>query len=419
MTAAAMDNTARVWKRSMVGRDPAEEHRASTPLELLFDLCFVVAVSQAAESLHRGLVDPAVSVHHSLIGYFTVFFAIWWAWMNFTWFASAYDTDDIPYRLLTFLQISGVLVLAAGVARAFNGDFAVITFGYVIMRVAMTAQWLRAAASHHEGRATAQRYALALVLTQIGWLGRLLLPDSTAYYTFVILVVLEVLTPYFSERKSRSTSWHPDHIAERYGLFTIIVLGECILRAFEAINEGITNDGVSAHLLVVAGSGLVIVFGLWWNYFRIPAGEMLKDNPSRSFLWGYAHYFLFASIAALGAGITVAAESGAAHDAVGHEAVTAFRLSDTGVGLVIGIPVGVALLLMTLVRALAFARRRADVIGCAAAALVVLAGASANAIGLEASLVSIAAIIAAKVAIGIVDTADEKLGHTTDAPSSA
>ena len=49
-----------------------------------------------------------------------VFFAIWWAWMNFTWFASAYDNDDVPYRLLTFVQIAGVLILAAGVAAAFG-----------------------------------------------------------------------------------------------------------------------------------------------------------------------------------------------------------------------------------------------------------------------------------------------------------
>ncbi len=89
----------RPWKRPMDGRDPREEHRASTPLELLFDLCFVVAVAQAAVQLAHGIEEnhtgPAV------VGFVAVFFAIWWAWMNFTWFASAYDTDDVPYRVLT------------------------------------------------------------------------------------------------------------------------------------------------------------------------------------------------------------------------------------------------------------------------------------------------------------------------------
>ena len=59
-----------------------------------------------------------------------VFFAIWWAWMNFTWFASAYDTDDDVYRITTLVQIAGALILAAGVPRAFaDGDFAVVTSG--------------------------------------------------------------------------------------------------------------------------------------------------------------------------------------------------------------------------------------------------------------------------------------------------
>ena len=81
----------------MAGRDPGEAHRASTPLELFFDLTFVVAVSQAASGLHHGLVEGHAG--DSLVGFPLVFFGIWWAWMNFTWFASAYDTDDDVYRI--------------------------------------------------------------------------------------------------------------------------------------------------------------------------------------------------------------------------------------------------------------------------------------------------------------------------------
>ena len=102
----------------MEGRDPDEPHRAATPLELFFDLCFVVAVAQAAVALHHELADGHLI--EGTVAYLMVFFAIWWAWMGFTWFASAYDTDDVLYRLLTFFQIAGVLVIAAGVPRAFE-----------------------------------------------------------------------------------------------------------------------------------------------------------------------------------------------------------------------------------------------------------------------------------------------------------
>ena len=99
-------------------RDRDEQDRSATPLELLFDLCFVVAVAQAADQLHHALVEGHIA--DGVVSYGSVFFTIWWAWMNFTWFASAYDTDDVPYRLLTLLQIGGVLLLAAGVADGFD-----------------------------------------------------------------------------------------------------------------------------------------------------------------------------------------------------------------------------------------------------------------------------------------------------------
>ena len=141
-------------------RDPGEEHRSSTPLELLFDLCFVVAVAvgQAAARLHHAVGEA--HVFHGLVGYAMVFFAIWWAWMNFSWFASAYDQDDVLYRLLTLMQMCGVLVLATGVDAAFNHeDFTRVTAGYVIMRIPMTLQWLRAAAGDPVRRTVALRYA--------------------------------------------------------------------------------------------------------------------------------------------------------------------------------------------------------------------------------------------------------------------
>src|SRR4051794_9712807 len=106
--------------QGLPGRDTTEAHRTSTPLELLVDLCFVVAVAQAAASLHHAVAEDHVS--QAILGYVTVFFAIWWAWMNFTWFASAYDNDTVVFRIGVFVQITGVLILAAGVPRAFAGD---------------------------------------------------------------------------------------------------------------------------------------------------------------------------------------------------------------------------------------------------------------------------------------------------------
>src|SRR5829696_395522 len=101
----------------MGGRDPHQSHRTATPLELLFDLTFVVAFGIAADELAHFLAEGHVPA--GLVGFGFATFAISWAWIQFSWFASAYDTDDWIFRLLTLLQMVGVLVLALGIADVF------------------------------------------------------------------------------------------------------------------------------------------------------------------------------------------------------------------------------------------------------------------------------------------------------------
>src|SRR5262245_40198665 len=140
-------------RRPMPARTIDEPHRVASQLELLFDLTFVVAVAGVTAQLAHSIDDG-----HALGGilpFLEVFFAIWWAWMNFTWFASSYDNDDVPYRLLTLVQMAGVLVLAAGVPRAAeDGDFRLVTIGYITMRLGLVALWLRAGREDPPTRAT-------------------------------------------------------------------------------------------------------------------------------------------------------------------------------------------------------------------------------------------------------------------------
>jgi low temperature requirement protein LtrA len=298
-------DTASPWYRPMRARRADESHRASTPLELLFDLCFVVAVAQAAAELHHAVAEGHLGA--GLLGYVTVFFAIWWAWMNFSWFATAYDTDDVPYRLTTLVQIAGGLVLAAGVTPAFEGEhFAIITYGYVIMRLAMVAQWLRAARGDAAHRPIALAYAVGITVVQIGWLLRLLLPDSLFLPSFVVLVLAELAVPAIAERRGEPV-WHAEHIAERYGLFTLIVLGESVLSATVALEAAFTQTDHPAGLVTLGIAGLVILFAMWWIYFEQPAHERLT-SLKMSMRWGYGHILVFASAAAVGAGLAVAVD---------------------------------------------------------------------------------------------------------------
>jgi low temperature requirement protein LtrA len=308
------------WYRPMVARATDEEHRTATVLELLFDLCFVVAVASAASALHHEVAEDHVG--DGVIGYASVFFAIWWAWMNFTWFASAYDTDDVAYRLTTLVQIAGALILAAGVPEAMDGgDFAVITVGYVVMRLAMVAQWLRAAGSDPPHRRSALRYAVGIAVLQVGWVLRLFLPEGPGYAGFLVLVAAELAIPIWAERAA-PTTWHPRHIAERYGLFTLIVLGECVLASTLAIQMALEEDAALADLATTAAGGLLTVFGMWWLYFAKESHEFLTSLRV-AIVWGYGHYLVFASAAAVGAGLAVNVDYLTDHAAIGARGAAA------------------------------------------------------------------------------------------------
>ncbi|MGW5724095.1 low temperature requirement protein A [Amycolatopsis sp. NPDC003865] len=299
------DSRLRVWYRPMRSRDSGEHHRVATPLELLFDLCFVVAVGQAAASLHHALAEGHAA--HGVTSFAMVFFAIWWGWLNFSWFASAFDTDDVPYRLATLVQIAGGLTVAAAVSSAFEGDFRLMVVGYVLMRLALVFQWLRAARSDPGCRPTALRYATGIAAVQVLWVAYLWLPTGIRLVAFVVFAVLEMAVPVWAESR-HGTTWHPHHIAERYGLFTLIVLGEVILSATNAIKEGTAEPGHTGALVSLAAAGLVLVFAMWWLYFDRPGHARLVRRPTMftSMSWGYGHYFIFASAAAVGAGLEVA-----------------------------------------------------------------------------------------------------------------
>ncbi|MFE9427659.1 low temperature requirement protein A [Kitasatospora sp. NPDC006697] len=293
--------------RPMRPRRRDEPHRVATSLELFFDLCFVVAVSQAGRELAGTLAEG----HHAgtaVLRYALAFFALWWAWMNFTWFASAYDCDDVPYRLTTLVQITGALIFAAGIPRLFaDADFAVTIAGYVVMRLAQVTQWLRAARGERgEARRMARSYALGIALVQAGWVVLLFLPKAAVNWCLPIGALAELAVPALAERRVRSP-WHPHHIAERYGLFTLIVLGETVSAATIAVQSAVDEHEAVHELIPIAVGGLLVCFAAWWIYFATPIHQHLRGNR-QAFLWGYGHYLVFGSAAAIGAGLEVAVE---------------------------------------------------------------------------------------------------------------
>lgn len=354
----------------MGGRDPHEKHRAATPLELFFDLTFVIAFGVAGSQFAHEIAEAHVVP--GLLGFAFAMFAVIWAWINFTWFASAYDTDDWVFRLVTMLQIVGVLILTMGIEPMFHSiveghhvDNRVIVAGYVLMRLALVAQWIRASRQDPARRDTCLRYAKYLAAVQLGWIAVLVFETDvpTTFLLVIPLIALEMLTPYAAERKDR-TPWHAHHIAERYGLLAIIALGECLIGAIETLRAIVANHGWSVDAALVGFGGTALAFGMWWVYFMLPAGRALHIRRHRSFLFGYGHIPIFAAIAATGAGLHVAAYY------IDHEAHISAATAVTS----IAIPVAVFKVALTWLYSAMMGPDR-TVIAVAAGVVVVLAGA--------------------------------------------
>jgi low temperature requirement protein LtrA len=238
----------------------------------------------------------------------------------------------------------GVIILALGLPQVFHSidegrpvDNSVTVAGYVVMRVAMLFLWLRAARQDPPRRRACQTYAVTIGVAQIGWVLLLIVADSTVGEFFAwgaLLLVIELAGPVVAERRKGGTPWHAHHIAERYGLLTIITLGEGVIGTVASLGAVVESQGwtLDAALVAVAGTGLT--FGLWWMYFTVPSAEVLHVHRERLFPWGYGHMLIFGSIAATGAGLHVAAYY------IGHEA----HIDATATVLTVAVPLAVYVL---------------------------------------------------------------------------
>ncbi|MCB2128979.1 MAG: low temperature requirement protein A [Rhodobacteraceae bacterium] len=297
-------------------RDASEPHRAATTLELFFDLVSVIAIAAVTAGFHHAIAEGHGLEY--LPRFVFLFLAIWWAWMNFTWFASAFDNDDRLYRILVMVIMTGALIFAGGAEGIFQTlDFGIGLLGWVVMRIGMIGLWLRAGAGNPDYRRTAFRYALGIAGAQVCWCAMYFLtdPGSPAFFAAgALCFLIEWSVPPYAERAG-NTPFHRHHIIERYGLLMIIALGEVVLSVAHGFGL-LYGDHSQLTVAVVSLSALVIVFALWWVYF-CEAEPLPTREFNAVFIWGYGHVFVYMATAALGAALA------ASIDVAGHQAHTA------------------------------------------------------------------------------------------------
>lgn len=270
-----------------------EEGRTVSFLELFSDLVYVALVAVAAHELAAHLEWRAV-------GEFVVIFSLTWiAWLNGAAGHDLHGREDLRTRFFTFLQMLLVALLAvyAGGGAEGRTGFA-LTFGLLFALHG----WLRLTV-HRRSAARYRRagrvYLLLPLLSMVAMLSSVMLPAPAQLWAWAGIVALWVGASLFPARPGGApeTAVVAHSFVERFGLFTIVVLGEVV---FGVVN-GLSGSGRDVRTVVAGLLALGVGFGLWWTYFDLTGRRLPRPGRSGLALWIPLHLPLTLSVAAAGA----------------------------------------------------------------------------------------------------------------------
>jgi low temperature requirement protein LtrA len=318
--------------RLVAGADPS---RKVTWLELFFDLIFVAAVAQVGEPLREDYTLDGI------VRYGVLFVLIWWAWIGNSVFATRFSTDDGLQRALTLVQMFAVAAMAANASEALDSrSSAGFAAAYAALRAVLVAQYWRARRIAR-ARGLATRYFAGHGVAAALWLVSAFIPAPARFVVWIVALAIDLGTPWMAVAHSVEVPPDAAHLPERFGLFTLILLGESVI----AVMQGMKSQ---ENWSVAAGSsaflGMAIAFMLWWWYFdgASAASEQhvrTRADALRFHVWSYAHLPLYLGIAIAGAGIERIVHLGTAAELHGAD------------GLVLSLALAMAMIALTAIAA--------------------------------------------------------------------
>ncbi len=224
--------------------DDGREHHASW-IELFFDLVFVFVIAELSHHLEE---------HLSVTGFLefaALFVPCWWAWVLFTFYADRFDTDDVIHRLLMLTGMLAIVFLGVNIHNAFEGGSTGFALAYVTIRSIVLVLYARASRYVPVARASLKLYLASYVPSTCLWLISIAVPESLRYILWAIAMAIELSVPIIGSRFLSGTPSHPSHLPERFGLFTMIVLGEAIV----AVASGTADTNWQLPSIIAAVCG--------------------------------------------------------------------------------------------------------------------------------------------------------------------
>jgi low temperature requirement protein LtrA len=269
--------------------------RKVTWLDLFFDLVFVVAISELSREL-------AITISPEGIATFALLFvAVWFIWVGATFYNERFETEGVDNRLLFFVLMVPTAGLAVYGPRGLEAGYAGFVISYVVARAVITFAWARAGFHEPRFRPVAVPLVSGFVLSIGLVLVSIALEGRARLGVFIIALLIDLVVPALTRRRNEALpSFSSRKLPERFGLFTIIVLGESIVGTV----AGIARESDPSVSSVVAGAlGIALGFGMWWVYFDFIARRPPKDSAFWAFAWAYLHLPLMMAIAAVGAAV--------------------------------------------------------------------------------------------------------------------
>lgn len=315
-TAIELDGTMRRFLRilPLPVRDPTEE-RSSTTLEMFYDLVFAVAVSQAGDALREAIISDTKSVEDVLAmipPYMFIFFAVYWAWVSFTLFATVYDNNDLLFRTAVFFQMLGSLVIASSAKEVMEHgkyQFVMIVVGYTILRcTSIPLLWLRAARQKDKFAKVCRRLGWAEFASQTVWIvfcAITVVTGNPIWLAWIGMfgVIPELALNFWARHSAGHLPYNHHHIADRCGAFYMIVVGEAMLSAIAVLNEIFSAIDHIGFMLAVLAAAFIYMVLLWFLYFGWPMPHLLPNKPQRMLAYVCSHYFLIVSVAGVTSGL--------------------------------------------------------------------------------------------------------------------
>jgi low temperature requirement protein LtrA len=287
-----------------------QSNRSATRLELFFDLAFVLFVARCADVLAGD------ETWHGAAVFAAVLTVGWWAWASTTLYANRFDTDDAVFRLITLTAMAGVVAMAAAVDKVDEPAGRWFVIGYIVIRLALMAGYLRAWRHVPKARGTARLYLIGHGLGATIWLISLFVPAPARYVLWGVGVVADLAWPTAAAQLKNAVPLHLEHLPERFGLFVILVLGESVAAEVTGLHDGEWKPAV----VLTAVAAFVVAAALWWIYFDLSGGAAKRrlaaegDHAAKHGVhdfYVYVHLPLAVSLAAVAVGLEHAVLHGA------------------------------------------------------------------------------------------------------------